>query len=47
MLAIMHFIIFLFPSVALREEYGSRMFEKRVLRWIFRPKREEVTGVTA
>jgi hypothetical protein len=29
-------------SVALREEHGLRVSENRVLRRIFRPKREEV-----
>jgi hypothetical protein len=28
----------------LREEYGLRVFENRVLRRIFGPKREEVAG---
>jgi hypothetical protein len=28
----------------LREEYTRRVFENRVLRRIFRPKRDEVTG---
>jgi hypothetical protein len=28
----------------LREERRLRVFEKRVLRWIFGPKRDEVTG---
>jgi hypothetical protein len=31
-------------SVTLREEHRLRMFENRVLRRIFGPKREEVTG---
>jgi hypothetical protein len=31
-------------SVTLREEYGLRVFENRVLRRIFGPKRDEVTG---
>jgi hypothetical protein len=31
-------------SLALREECRLRVFEKRVLRRIFGPKREEVTG---
>jgi hypothetical protein len=31
-------------SVALREEHRLRVFEKRVLRGIFGPKRDEVTG---
>jgi hypothetical protein len=31
-------------SVALREEDRLRVFENRVLRGIFRPKRDEVTG---
>jgi hypothetical protein len=31
-------------SLALREEYGLRVFENRVLRRIFGPKRDEVTG---
>ena len=31
-------------SVTLREEYGLSMLENRVLRRIFGPKREEVTG---
>jgi hypothetical protein len=30
--------------VILREEHGLRVFEKRVLRRIFVPKRNEVTG---
>jgi hypothetical protein len=31
-------------SLALREEHRPRVFENRVLRKIFRPKRDEVTG---
>jgi hypothetical protein len=31
-------------SLALREEHGLRVFENRVLRRIFEPKRDEVTG---
>jgi hypothetical protein len=31
-------------SLALREEHGLRVFESRVLRRIFRPKKDEVTG---
>jgi hypothetical protein len=31
-------------SLRLREEYRLRVFENRVLRRIFRPKRNEVTG---
>jgi hypothetical protein len=31
-------------SLTLREEYRLRVFEKRVLRRIFGPKRHEVTG---
>jgi hypothetical protein len=31
-------------SLTLREEYGLRVFENRVLRKIFGPKRDEVTG---
>jgi hypothetical protein len=31
-------------SVALREEHRLRLFENRVLRTIFGPKRDEVTG---
>jgi hypothetical protein len=31
-------------SLTLREEHELRVFEKRVLRRIFRPKREEVVG---
>jgi hypothetical protein len=31
-------------SLMLREEHGLRVFENRVLRRIFRPKRDEVTG---
>jgi hypothetical protein len=31
-------------SLTLREEYGLRVFENRVLRRIFRPKRDEVAG---
>jgi hypothetical protein len=31
-------------SLTLREEYRLRMFENRVLRRIFGPKRDEVTG---
>jgi hypothetical protein len=31
-------------SLTLREERGLRMFENRVLRRIFGPKRDEVTG---
>jgi hypothetical protein len=33
-------------SLSLREERRLRVFEKRVLRRVFEPKREEVTGVT-
>jgi hypothetical protein len=32
-------------SLTLREEHTLRVFEKRVLRRIFGPKRDEVTGV--
>jgi hypothetical protein len=32
-------------SLTLREEHRLRVFENRVLRRIFRPKRDEVTGV--
>jgi hypothetical protein len=31
-------------SLKLREEHGLRVFENRVLRGIFGPKRDEVTG---
>jgi hypothetical protein len=31
-------------SLTLREEQGLRVFENRVLRRIFGPKRDEVTG---
>jgi hypothetical protein len=31
-------------SLTLREEYRLRVFENRVLKRIFRPKRDEVTG---
>jgi hypothetical protein len=31
-------------SLALREEHGLRVFENRVLRRIFGPKRDEATG---
>jgi hypothetical protein len=31
-------------SLTLREEYGLRVFENRVLRRILKPKRDEVTG---
>jgi hypothetical protein len=31
-------------SLTLREEYRLSVFEKRVLRRIFGPKRDEVTG---
>jgi hypothetical protein len=31
-------------SLTLREEHGLRVFENRVLRSIFGPKRDEVTG---
>jgi hypothetical protein len=31
-------------SLTLREEHGLRVFENRVLRRIFEPKRDEVTG---
>jgi hypothetical protein len=31
-------------SLTLREEHGLGMFENRVLRRIFEPKRDEVTG---
>jgi hypothetical protein len=31
-------------SLTLREEHTLRMFENRVLRMIFGPKRDEVTG---
>jgi hypothetical protein len=32
-------------SLALREEHSRRVFENRVLRRIFGPKRDEVMGV--
>jgi hypothetical protein len=32
-------------SLTLREEHGLRVFENRVLRKIYGPKREEVAGV--
>jgi hypothetical protein len=32
-------------SLTLREEHRLRVFENRVLRWIFGPTRGEVTGV--
>jgi hypothetical protein len=31
-------------SLTLREEHGLRVFENRVLRRLFGPKRDEVTG---
>jgi hypothetical protein len=31
-------------SLTLREEHGLRVFENRVLKRIFGPKRDEVTG---
>jgi hypothetical protein len=31
-------------SVTLREEHRLRMFENRILRKVFGPKRDEVTG---
>jgi hypothetical protein len=31
-------------SLTLREEHRLRVFENRMLRRIFRPKRDEVTG---
>jgi hypothetical protein len=31
-------------SLTLREEHGLRVFENRVLRGIFGPERDEVTG---
>jgi hypothetical protein len=31
-------------SLTLREEHRLRVFENRVLRKIFRPKRDQVTG---
>jgi hypothetical protein len=31
-------------SLTLREEHGLRVFENRVLRRIFGPKRDEITG---
>jgi hypothetical protein len=31
-------------SLIFREEHRLRVFENRVLRWIFGPKRDEVTG---
>jgi hypothetical protein len=34
----------LWDGVALREEHRLRVFENRVLRRIFEPKRDEVTG---
>jgi hypothetical protein len=33
-----------YGSLTLREEHRLRMFENKVLRRIFRPKRDEVTG---
>jgi hypothetical protein len=32
-------------SLKLRKECGLRVFENKILRRIFRPKRDEVTGV--
>jgi hypothetical protein len=34
----------LFPSLTLREEHRLRVFENKVLRRIFGPKRDDVTG---
>jgi hypothetical protein len=34
----------MYKSLTLREEHRLRMFENRVLRGIFGPKRDEVTG---
>jgi hypothetical protein len=31
-------------SLTLKEEHRLKVFENRVLRWIFGPKRDEVTG---
>jgi hypothetical protein len=38
------YVIKYFWSLTLREEHKSRVFENRVLRRIFDPKREEVAG---
>jgi hypothetical protein len=37
-------VFFIFWSLKLREERRLRVFESRVLRRIFGPKRDEVTG---
>jgi hypothetical protein len=34
----------MYGSLTLREEHGLRVFENRVLRRIFGPKRDEVMG---
>jgi hypothetical protein len=36
--------VILYGSLTLREEHRLRVFENRVLRWIFGPMRDEVTG---
>jgi hypothetical protein len=36
--------VVLYGSLILREEHRQRVFENRVLRRIFGPKRDEVTG---
>jgi hypothetical protein len=43
---ILHVLLYEFEiwSLTLREEYGLRLFENRVLRRIFEPRRDEVTG---
>jgi hypothetical protein len=38
------FLLVLYGSLTLREEHGLRVFENRVLKRIFGPKRDEVMG---
>jgi hypothetical protein len=40
----LNFLIYLTWCLTLREEHRLRVFENRVLRRIFGPKRDEVTG---
>jgi uncharacterized membrane protein len=43
-LVLLHKTIILPVALTLREEYRMRVFENRVLRRIFGPKRDEMTG---
>ena len=43
-LEILHFVLYGCETCTLREEHRMRGFENRLLRRIFGPKRDEVTG---